>query len=234
MASIPHVRLIDDATGNEVAVTAAGDAQVTPTGRAAEGAAVAGNPITVGLEDTAGNAQFLQGDTAGNLFVAGPDADGAASTANPVLIGGEDNVGNVQTLSTDTSGNLNVNVVSEGSNETVTLDDPAGQSLAAGVSGDFDTADIASANESDLRQLVVSGTQPWTATVSTVEDGTATVVARGLSGQAGESVIWDIPQDAISLNGGNAGLDAFRVTVTNEDNNKTGDFDVIAVYFTAP
>lgn len=234
MASIPHVRLIDRVTGNEAEVTADGDVQTTPTGRAASGATVAGNPLLAGLRDTGNNAQFLQGDTAGNLFIAGPDADGAAASANPVQIGGVDGSSNVQAVSTDASGNVNVNIVS-GAGGTpieheVDAPVPAGQSIAAGASFDFDTADL-DGQDHTLVQVTVAGTQAWTARVYTVEDGTEDQLTAPIAGAAGETVIWDIPSGAVALTGGNVGLDAFRVEITNQDNNSSGVFAVNIFYF---
>ena len=233
MASIPHVRLIDNISGNEAVITAGGDVNTTPTGRAADGAAVAGNPVWVAGTDGA-NARGLLTDTSGRQRIVGAGADGAATVGDPVLIGGTDGV-NTQTISTDNTGAVNVNIVSTGAAGTKTLDPTtiAGQTIAANANADFDTADIASANESGLIQVTISGTQPWSADIFTVEDGTATQVTAPITGEAGKTVIWDIDPAAITLNGGNAGLDAFRVNITNEDNNKDGDYFVNICYRTA-
>lgn len=167
--------------------------------------------------------------------VGGSTADGIANTDFPVMVGGRDGGGLAQVVSTDSAGVVNVNVVSSGAAGTKTLDPTtiAGQTIAAGASADFDTADIASANTSSLIQLTVSGEQAWEATISTVVDGTATQVTAPITGEAGDTVIWDLDTDTITLNGGNAGLDAFRINVANIDNNKPGDYYVNVCYRTA-
>lgn len=164
----------------------------------------------------------------------GRDADGAALTVNPIPIAGADGSGDVQTLSTDTDGNLNVNVVSNTEAGTPSLETDSSAALAAGASDDLDTADITSANLSSLTDVWVGGEQPGSYTISTVEDATATVVAGPFYFAAGETHHWHVDrQDVVTLNGGNAGLDAFRVTVTNEDNNRASDYTATFLFATA-
>lgn len=57
-------------------------------GPAADGAAVAGNPVRIGLKDGSGNTQDVLGDTSGNQNVVGPAADDAAASGNPLRCGG--------------------------------------------------------------------------------------------------------------------------------------------------
>ena len=162
----------------------------------------------------------------------GRDADGAALTVNPIPIAGVDGSANVQTISTDTAGVVNVNVVSTGSAGTKTIESDTTAALAAAASADLETADIASANLSHLTKVWVGGEQPGSYTISTVQDGTATVVAGPFYFQAGETHVTEIDRDTITLNGGNAGTDAFRVSVTNEDNNKAGDYAATFCFLT--
>jgi hypothetical protein len=68
-------------------------------GRAADGAAVTGNPVLIGGQDGT-NAQSLLTDTSGRLNAVGAAAQGAAVAGNPVLIGAEDASGNAQRLRT--------------------------------------------------------------------------------------------------------------------------------------
>lgn len=134
------------------------------------------------------------------------------------MVAGVDGGGLVQQLSVDSSGVLNVNTTGAGGTKVFTNGTTA--SLAAGASADIDTADIASATGSDLLQVCVGSEQPIFFTISTVEDGTATVVAGPIYVNDGTTYCWDVPADAVSLTGGNAGLDAFRISITNNDNNK--------------
>lgn len=57
--------------------------------QAADGAAVAGNPVRVGGKDGAGNTQDILTDTTGNLIVVGSVAADAPDSGNPVKIGGK-------------------------------------------------------------------------------------------------------------------------------------------------
>lgn len=167
----------------------------------------------------------------------GRDADGAAITVNPIPVAGVDGGGLVQQLSTDTSGVLNVNVVSTvGAVGTKTIESAGTNALAAGANADLDTADIASTNLSSLTDIWVGGEQPGSYTISALENG---AVTQGPIGPfyfaAGETHHWSTggSTDVITLNGGTAGLDAFRVNVINEDNNKSGDFDATFCFRTA-
>jgi hypothetical protein len=102
----------DGSGGIKVAVSStAGD--TTVVGKAADGAAKAGNPVLVAGEDGT-NAQTLLTDSDGHLQVdalscvsTGAAADGAAVSGNPVLVAGQDGT-NAQSLKTDSTGRLEV------------------------------------------------------------------------------------------------------------------------------
>jgi hypothetical protein len=74
-------------------------------GAAADGAAVAGNPVLVGGQDGT-NAQTLLVDTSGRQLVVGAAADGATAAGNPVQVGGVDGSGNAQALLVGTNGRV--------------------------------------------------------------------------------------------------------------------------------
>lgn len=163
--------------------------------------------------------------------VGGSVADGVVSTDQPVAVGGRDSGGVSRVLNTDNQGSL---ILSPEISGTPVLDPTtiAGQTIAAGANADFDTADIASTNSSELVQVTIAGEQTWTAFISTVVNGVATQVTAPVTGAAGVTFEWNVLAGAVALNGGTAGLDAFRVNVTNTDNNKTGDFYVNVSYRT--
>jgi hypothetical protein len=90
---------LDYVSGNAVTTQAPGEQLVAVEGRAADGAAVTGNPVLIGGQDGT-NAQSLLTDTSGRPNVVGAAAQGAAVAGNPVLIGAEDAAGNTQRLRT--------------------------------------------------------------------------------------------------------------------------------------
>lgn len=92
--------------GSAVTTQAAGELLVATEGRAASGAAVAGNPVLSGGSDGT-NARIFLTDTSGRQQMVGAAADGAAVAGNPILVGGQDGT-NAQSLLTDTSGRPNV------------------------------------------------------------------------------------------------------------------------------
>lgn len=85
--------------GNAVTTQAAGEQLVAVEGRAANGAAVTGNPVLSGGTDGVNARTFLT-DTSGRQQVVGAAAQGAAVAGNPVLTAGEDATGNVSRLQT--------------------------------------------------------------------------------------------------------------------------------------
>ena len=102
----PWSQNLTQVAGNAVVTQAAGELLVGVEGRAANAAAVAGNPVLSGGSDGT-NARSLLTDTSGRQIAVGAAADGAAVTGNPVLIAGQDGT-NAQSLLTDTSGRPNV------------------------------------------------------------------------------------------------------------------------------
>lgn len=92
--------------GFNIALQAAGEQLIAIEGRAANGAAVVGNPVLMGGQDGA-SARSLLTDISGRQQVVGAAADGAATVGNPILIAGQDGT-NVQSLFTDTSGRARV------------------------------------------------------------------------------------------------------------------------------
>lgn len=83
--------------GSAVTTQAAGEQLVAVEGRAADGAAVVGNPVLIAGQDGA-NAQSLLTDSSGRPNVVGAAAQGAAVAGNPFLVAGEDGSGNVARL----------------------------------------------------------------------------------------------------------------------------------------
>ncbi len=94
-----------DASGN-LQITAAGAGTQTVVGDAANGAAVAGNPVLVGGSDGT-DARTMLTDTSGRQQVVGAAAAGAAVAGNPVLVAGSDGT-DARTLATDASGHPQV------------------------------------------------------------------------------------------------------------------------------
>jgi hypothetical protein len=74
-------------------------------GAAANGAAVAGNPVLIAGSDGA-NARTVLTDASGRPEVVGAAASGSAAVGNPVLTAGIDGSGNARTLLTDATGRL--------------------------------------------------------------------------------------------------------------------------------
>lgn len=127
-ATAQRVTIANDSTGvlsvddNGGSLTV--DGTVTVVGAAADGAAVAGNPVRVaGKDGGTGLTQDLVTDSSGSLYtiaqgfagvagsIEGQAADGAAVAGNPIRIGGKDGSGNTQDIATDTNGELQVDVL---------------------------------------------------------------------------------------------------------------------------
>ena len=213
-----------DGTNVQTITTDSSGRQVM-VGAAADGAAAAGNPVlTAGSDGT--NAQTLLTDASGRLNIVGAAADGAAVAGNPVLVAGTDGT-NAQTISVDANGN--VNVVVQAATVTWTKTVVTTASTAAGATATADTADLG-AGPFYLRKVIVGAEQPFHFTVSEVVNATATVVVGRTFGTANESKVLDFERGMISVAGGNAGLDAFRVIATNNDNSKAVTFTVTFVY----
>lgn len=74
-------------------------------GAAADGAAVAGNPVLMAVVDGSGNVQQILGDTSGRVIIIGNAANGAAAVNNPIWVAGFDG-SNVRGILTDTNGRI--------------------------------------------------------------------------------------------------------------------------------
>lgn len=89
------------AQGGSGSSTITGD--VTVVGKAADGAAVSGNPVLMALQDGT-NAQSLLGDTSGRPMVVGPVAAAATASGNPLGVAGVDSGSLTARLRTDAAG----------------------------------------------------------------------------------------------------------------------------------
>lgn len=109
--SSAHYQKVKLADGTDGSSTMVGDGsgRIPVVGAAADGAAVAGNPVLVAGQDGT-NAQSLLTDSSGRMAVIGAAADGAAVAGNPILIAGQDGT-NAQSIKTDSSGELQVDVL---------------------------------------------------------------------------------------------------------------------------
>lgn len=182
----------------------------------------------VKLVDPTTDANELAITSRGSAEIEGTVADGAAATGvQPVIIGGVDSGGDAQNLLIGTDGQLSVSIVAGGTGNTEFGDTGA---LAAAASANVDTADIA-ASLTTLKQVSVAGEQPFFFVVSKVENAVATAVSGEMHGAAGATVHWE-PQVTLTSTGGAAGLDAWRVAITNNDNSKTATFHATVEHIT--
>lgn len=182
----------------------------------------------VKLVDPTTDANELAITARGSAEIEGTVADGAtAAGVQPVIIGGVDSGGDAQNLNVNTDGSINVTLAAGG---TSNVEFGTTASLAAAASADIDTADIA-ASTTTLKQITVAGEQPFFFTVSKVENAVATIVTGEMHGDAGSSIHY-IPQVDLASTGGAAGLDAWRVSITNNDNNKASTFSATIEHVT--
>ena len=93
----------NDGADNQVVKTDT-SGRVVMVGAAADGAAVAGNPILMAGSDGT-NAQSISTDATGRIVMVGAAADGAAVAGNPVLMAGSDGT-NAQSILTDVTGRV--------------------------------------------------------------------------------------------------------------------------------
>ena len=135
-------------------------------------------------------------------------------------------------LTTLDSGEVFIYLVSGSSSDIIHLDKGTTASLVVGASADIDTSDITDTAQATLTQVTVAGSQPFSFTVSTLVNGVAVTVSDPQHGQAGETVEWAVPVDAIVLTG-TVGVDGFRITVTNTDNNKAAAYSANISYRTS-
>lgn len=181
-----------------------------------------------------GDVDILSGPTgASALQMQGPAADGAAPVGNPLFVAGFDGT-NVQALKTDANGELQVDVLSGGGEPTPTnptIDVASSTATAAGASADLDSAEITEAEK--LWECQISASVPFKAQVKAVENGVARNLSNLIFGRANELIRWKPPhRDFATHAGASAGLDVFRVTVTNMDNAKAADLHAGFFYST--
>jgi hypothetical protein len=253
-------RLTTDTSGAlDVNLTAAlpagsnniGDVDVlTMPGTAAEDAALPAVFVVIAGDDGT-DTHAIQVDATGNLKAVLQASDGTdigdvdvaslpadtfvaedGALGKGVLVQGDDGTDRKNVL-VDTDGHLQVDVLTGGGSSTPTspaveLDSSSG--TAAGASADLDTSDQAS--NRDLWGIMISASVPWKAQVKKVEDDTPANLSGIVFGRANEAVYVLPPHpDFWTLTGGAAGLDAFRVTVTNMDGQKAADLH--ATFFLA-
>ncbi len=169
-----------------------------------------------------GDVDILSGPTGASAFeVQGTAADGAAAVGNPVLVAGEESGGNIQSLLTDSDGHLQVDILTGGGSDTPTSPVRTFSSSTDTAAASFFNAD---GPDSDGTTTKLTGfdalaSVPMKIEVQTVADGTGTTI-NVLFAQAGESVEWRAPhRDFYSVaHPTNAGLDGFRLVLTNLDN----------------
>lgn len=127
------------------------------------------------------------------------------------------------------TGRLQVDVITGGGTETPTnpvLSYQTSAALAAGSSAALTTAE---ATSKKLRKVVVWSSVPFKATLHTVDNASESAVKTVGGGQAAQAWTFDAPHRNYITLGATAGLDAFRVNVTNLDNNTAAD--VYASFF---
>lgn len=169
-----------------------------------------------------GDVDILSGPTgASALEMQGTAADGAAAVGDPVQIGGTESGGNMQTLRTDSDGHLQVDILTGGGSDT-----PANPTRT--FSNSTDTAAAATfdadgpesgGTTTKLTGFDVAASVPVKIEIQTVANGVGTTI-NVLFAQAGESVEWRAPhRNFYSVaHPTNAGLDGFRLAITNLDN----------------
>jgi hypothetical protein len=126
-------------------------------------------------------------------------------------------------VDTANTGRLQVDVITGGGTETPTnpvLSTQTSASLAAGSSVALTTAE---ATSKKLRKVVVWASVPFKATLTTVDNASESAVKAYGGGAAFSPWTFDTPHRNYITLGATAGLDAFRVNVTNLDNNSAAD-----------
>ena len=106
--------------------------------------------------------------------------------------------------------------------------------LTPSSSEDLDsTTNIADTVTAELRGVWVASEQPFFFTISTVENGVATVRTGFFHGLPSSTVILEFPAGLFPITG-TAGVDNYRVSVTNNDNNKDALISATFYYRTVP
>lgn len=124
-------------------------------------------------------------------------------------------------------------VVRQAGPDSIQITHDSSASVAAGGTGDIDTAQINSSLTAKLMQVVCAGTVAWKAELKTVtnavESSTLHTWFGGPGIGSGDFVpvtkeAFTVAQDA------GAGLDAFRVTMTNLDTSEAADLYATFIY----
>ncbi len=169
-----------------------------------------------------GDVDVLSGPTGASAFeVQGTAADGAAAVGNPVLIAGEESGGNIQSALVDADGHFQVDILTGGGSDTPTAPVKTFQSstdTAAAATFDADGPE-AGGTTTTLVGFDASASVPMKIEIQTVADGTGTTIGV-LFAQAGECCSWVPPHPDFysTAHPTNAGLDGFRLRLTNLDN----------------
>lgn len=194
---------------------------------------------TNGLSGADGDYTPFGLDASGKVGIRGTFAEDAAHTSGDLgiqvlavrkdsatALAGTD--GDYIPLTTDDSGQLRVNV---GNTISVSFDVPTNPAwditnvstpvnLAAGASGNADSADLASKK---LRQVVVSGSVCFKVVLSTLTNGSATACCVLFGGPL-NPVVYSPPHQSYMVSGSSGGADGFRAAITNLDVSETADF----------
>jgi hypothetical protein len=183
-------------------------------------------------DNNVGNVDIVSGPSGANaLETQGTAADGAAAVGNPVQVGGKEVGGNMQAVLVDSDGHVQVDVLTGGgappSPTNPTVNNANTTDTAAGASADLDSSDVGGTVKK-LVQLILTASVPFKAVLKTINDGTLQNTYQTMFVKAGETFVWDTPQqDYVQKTGaGGAGFDGFRVTVTNMDDSDAADIYV--------
>ena len=152
------------------------------------------------------------------------DGDAVAAATKGLLAIGTDGT-NYQVLKTDAAGELQVDVLTGGGAEAPTTpvtEALTSAALAAGAAATLDTLDIPTKK---LWALTASATVPMKIVLSTVANSVATTKNVFFVG-AGDPFVFVPPvrlRDFYTVGGATAGIDAFRVVITNLDASEAAD-----------
>ena len=138
------------------------------------------------------------------------------------VLKGIDANGDLIPVKIDLLGRLETTVF--GSSGVVTNFTGESLALAAQTVATFSTPDIAAPQ--DLIQVRVGGTDSFKYSVFAVDNAIETLIAGPFYSFFGDEDSWEPKEGAVQVTGGTAGLDAFRIKVTNLAKNKAADFSV--------
>ena len=105
-------------------------------------------------------------------------------------------------------------------------------SIAAGGTGDVDSTQIASGKTGKLVEFTIGGSVPLKGELKTVLNGVETSTGWRVFSPAGQTAVFKLPNKDFVTQAENAGagLDGFRVTLTNLDNTEAADGYVAFFY----